>query len=171
MALHPNFPRAPYSVLVPDQRLFPAAEELQSTAYEWLLPPLVAKIRAEVSAWIAQNITIRLKGIDAVGDQTEVATCKTYLQVRPEEGRRVQRQGRHYRPEVVLAVDRRVRSHKGTQFLQWATARLQKYLHKDFVPDDGNRRVGILVRLCAWRDVGCLRGLSAIMLRDLPFSA
>ena len=51
MALHPNFPRSPYSVLVPDQRWFPAAEELRSTAYEKLLPPLVAKIRAEVSAW------------------------------------------------------------------------------------------------------------------------
>ena len=51
MALHPNFPRSPYSVLVPDQRWFPAAEELRSTAYEKLLPPLVAKIRAEVSVW------------------------------------------------------------------------------------------------------------------------
>jgi len=50
MALHPAFPTSPYAVLEPDQRWFPAAEELR-TAYEKLLPPLVAKIRIEVKAW------------------------------------------------------------------------------------------------------------------------
>lgn len=51
MALHPDFPRSPYEVLSPDLRWFPAAEELRSTAYEKLLPPLVANVRQEVSAW------------------------------------------------------------------------------------------------------------------------
>ncbi len=51
MALHPNFPLSPYEILDPDVRWFPAAEELRSTAYEKLLPPLVAKVRAEVHAW------------------------------------------------------------------------------------------------------------------------
>ncbi|HJX18170.1 MAG TPA: DEAD/DEAH box helicase family protein, partial [Acidiferrobacterales bacterium] len=51
MALHPEFPKSPYAELLPDQRWFPAAEELRSTAYEKLLPPLVAKIRTEVTAW------------------------------------------------------------------------------------------------------------------------
>src|SRR3989338_2126899 len=51
MALHPEFPKSPYAELLPDQRWFPAAEELRSTAYEKLLPPLVAKIRSEVSEW------------------------------------------------------------------------------------------------------------------------
>src|SRR3990170_4619941 len=51
MALHPEFPKSPYAELLPDQRWFPAAEELRSTAYEKLLPPLVAKIRSEISAW------------------------------------------------------------------------------------------------------------------------
>jgi type III restriction enzyme len=51
MALHPEFPKSPYAELLPEQRWFPAAEELRSTAYEKLLPPLVAKIRNEVSAW------------------------------------------------------------------------------------------------------------------------
>jgi type III restriction enzyme len=53
MALHPNFPRSPYAILPPDLRWFPAAEELRSTAYEKLLPPLVAKVREEVEAWRA----------------------------------------------------------------------------------------------------------------------
>ena len=44
MALHPDFPRSPYGPISPDVRWFPAAEELRSTAYEKLLPPLVANI-------------------------------------------------------------------------------------------------------------------------------
>jgi len=51
MALHPHFPTDPYAPLLPDERWFPAAEELRATAYEKLLPPLVAKIREEIKAW------------------------------------------------------------------------------------------------------------------------
>ncbi len=51
MALHANFPRSPYEVLPPDVRWFPATEELRSTAYDRLLPPLVANIREAVRAW------------------------------------------------------------------------------------------------------------------------
>ena len=51
MALHPDFPAHPTRCSPPDLRWFPAAEELRSTAYEKLLPPLVAKIREEVAAW------------------------------------------------------------------------------------------------------------------------
>lgn len=51
MALHPHFPADPYAPLLPDERWFPAAEELRATAYEKLLPPLVAKIREEIKAW------------------------------------------------------------------------------------------------------------------------
>ncbi len=51
MALHPDFPTSPYVPLVPVQRWFPADEALRSTAYEKLLPPLVAKVRDEVFAW------------------------------------------------------------------------------------------------------------------------
>lgn len=51
MALHPDFPRSPYETLSPDLRWFPAAEELRGTAYEKLLPPLVARVREEVKAW------------------------------------------------------------------------------------------------------------------------
>ncbi|MEX2130524.1 MAG: DEAD/DEAH box helicase family protein [Pseudohongiellaceae bacterium] len=51
MALHPDFPESPYEPLLPEQRWFPAAEEMRTTAYERLLPPLVAKIRDEVYAW------------------------------------------------------------------------------------------------------------------------
>jgi type III restriction enzyme len=55
MALHFEFPKSPYEPLLPEQRWFPAAEELRNTAYEKLLPPLVAKIREEVFAWRASH--------------------------------------------------------------------------------------------------------------------
>ena len=51
MSLHPDFPCSPYEPLIPHQRWFPADEALRSTAYEKLLPPLVAKVREEVHAW------------------------------------------------------------------------------------------------------------------------
>ena len=55
MALHPDFPRSPYDILLPEQRWFPADEALRQTAYEKLLPPLVAAIRLAVSAWRASG--------------------------------------------------------------------------------------------------------------------
>ncbi len=55
MSLHPDFPSSPYAPLVPEQRWFPADEALRATAYEKLLPPLVAKVRQEVYAWRASG--------------------------------------------------------------------------------------------------------------------
>lgn len=40
---------------MPAHRWFPADEDLRATAYEKLLPPLVAKVRAEVHAWREQG--------------------------------------------------------------------------------------------------------------------
>ena len=51
MSLHPQFPTSPYAPLLPEQRWFPADEALRSTAYDKLLPPLVAKVRQEIFAW------------------------------------------------------------------------------------------------------------------------
>ena len=51
MALHPNFSQSPYAPLIPEQRWFPADETMRATAYEKLLPPLVAKIRQEIYEW------------------------------------------------------------------------------------------------------------------------
>lgn len=55
MALHPDFPRSPYEPLPPELRWFPAAENLRETAYDKLLPPLVAKVREGVTAWRASG--------------------------------------------------------------------------------------------------------------------
>ena len=91
---------------------------------------------AELFETTPQNVTLHLKGIFAEGELVEAATCKDYLQVRLEGGREVSRKLRHYRLEAILAVGFRVRSHRGTQFRQWATARLSEYLVKGFTMDD-----------------------------------
>jgi hypothetical protein len=43
---------------------------------------------------------------------------------------------RYYNLEVVISVGYRVKSPRGTQFRQWATARLKEYLVKGFTMDD-----------------------------------
>ena len=91
---------------------------------------------AELFETTPQNVTLHLKGIFAEGELVEAATCKDYLQVRLEGGREVSRKLKHYRLEAILAVGFRVRSHRGTQFRQWATARLGEYLLKGFTMDD-----------------------------------
>jgi len=55
MSLHPDLPSSPYEPLLPAHRWFPADEVMRATAYEKLLPPLVAKIRQEVHDWRAKN--------------------------------------------------------------------------------------------------------------------
>jgi hypothetical protein len=91
---------------------------------------------AELFQTTPQNVTLHLKAIFSEGELSEAATCKDYLQVRSEGSREVSRNLRHYRLEAILAVGFRVRSHRGTQFRQWATARLSEYLVKGFTMDD-----------------------------------
>ncbi len=98
----------------------------------WLSQALMA----ELFQTTPQNITLHLKALFAEGEISEAATCKDYLQVRREGSQSVRRLGRHYNLEAVLAVGYRVRSTRGTQFRQWATARLQEYLVKGFAMDD-----------------------------------
>ncbi len=48
MALHPDFPDSPYTILDPAIRWFPADEALRDTSFEKLLPPflhLLAQLR------------------------------------------------------------------------------------------------------------------------------
>jgi hypothetical protein len=91
---------------------------------------------AELFQTTPQNVTLHLKAIFAEAELEEAATCKDYLQVRSEGHREVARNLRHYRLEAILAVGFRVRSARGTQFRQWAMARLSEYLVKGFTMDD-----------------------------------
>src|SRR5690606_36938949 len=63
-------------------------------------------------------------------------TIRKFRIVQLEGSRSVRRQVDHYSLEAILAVGYRVRSSRGTEFRQWATARLSEYLVKGFVLDD-----------------------------------
>jgi hypothetical protein len=91
---------------------------------------------AELFQTSPQNITQHVKAIYAEGELSAEATCKQHLQVRSENGRQVRRRINSYSLEVILAIGYRVRSHRGTQFRQWATVHLRDYLVKGFVLDD-----------------------------------
>jgi len=91
---------------------------------------------AELFQTTPQNVTLHLKAIFAEAELEEAATCKDYLQVRSEGHREVSRNLRHYHLEAILAIGFRVRSTRGTQFRQWAMARLSEYLVKGFTMDD-----------------------------------
>jgi hypothetical protein len=101
---------------------------------------LTQKQLADLFQTTPQNITLHLKTIFADGELVETATCKDYLQVQKEGNREVSRSLRHYRLEAILAVGYRVRSHRGTQFRQWATTLLSEYLIKGFTMDDERLR-------------------------------
>ena len=103
---------------------------------------------AEETVWLTQRlladlyqvgvntINHHLKRIYTEGELPPEATIRRYRIVQTEGGRTVERQVDHYNLEMILAVGYRVRSSRGTQFRQWATARLKDYLVKGFVLDD-----------------------------------
>ena len=91
---------------------------------------------AELFQTSVPNVNLHLKAIYAEGELSEAATIKSYLIVRTEGARQVTREVLHYSLPTILAVGYRVRSHRGTQFRQWATARLSEYLVKGFTMDD-----------------------------------
>ena len=97
---------------------------------------------AELFQTTSQNITQHISSIYGSGELIEASTCKSYLQLRTEGTRQVQRNIKHYSLAVILAVGYRVQSHRGTQFRQWATARLEEYLLKGFAIDDERLKQG-----------------------------
>jgi len=95
---------------------------------------------AELFQTSVPNINIHLRQIFAEGELDPAATIKSYLMVRTEGARQVSRAVHHYSLPAILAVGFRVRSPRGTQFRQWATARLEEFLRKGFVLDDERLR-------------------------------
>ena len=91
---------------------------------------------AELFTTSPQAITQHIRTIYADRELDPEATCKEFLQVRQEGVRQVRRRLKSYSLPMILAIGYRVRSPRGTQFRQWATANLSEYLVKGFVMDD-----------------------------------
>ncbi len=82
------------------------------------------------------TVSEHLKSVFAEGELAPAATVRKLRIVRTEGARRVARLIDHYSLDAILAVGYRVRSAWGTQFRQWATARLGEFLVKGFALDD-----------------------------------
>jgi hypothetical protein len=91
---------------------------------------------AELFQTSVPNVSMHLRNVYAEGELQAAATVKEFLTVRQEGKRQVSRSVEYYSLEAIIAVGYRVKSHRGTQFRQWATARLSEYLVKGFTMDD-----------------------------------
>ncbi len=100
------------------------------------------------TVWLTQRQIADLYGVSVktisehlqnIYDERELEAERTFRKfrmVQSEGGREVRRQLDHYSLDAILAVGYRVRSARGTEFRQWATARLSEYLVKGFALDD-----------------------------------
>jgi hypothetical protein len=98
----------------------------------WLTQALIA----ELFQRDVRTINEHLVNIYDEEELIREATIRKFRIVRAEGSRQVARELEHYSLPAILAVGYRVKSPRGTQFRQWATARLSEYLVKGFTMDD-----------------------------------
>ena len=98
----------------------------------WLTQALLAEL-FEIGV---NTVNYHLKAIFAEGELRPEATIRYYRIVRTEGKREVAREIEHYNLDAILAVGFRVRTHRGTEFRQWAIGRLNEYLVKGFTMDN-----------------------------------
>ena len=98
----------------------------------WLTQALIAELFEKD----VRTINEHLVNIFDEGELRRESTIRKFRIVRSEGARQVSREVEHYNLDAILAVGFRVRSHRGTQFRQWAIGRLNEYLVKGFTMDD-----------------------------------
>ncbi len=98
----------------------------------WLSQALIAELFEKD----VRTINEHLVNIFDEGELRREATIRKFRIVRIEGARQVTREVEHYNLDAILAIGFRVRSHRGTQFRQWAIGRLNEYLVKGFTMDD-----------------------------------
>jgi hypothetical protein len=98
----------------------------------WLPQRLIADLY-QVSV---KTVNEHLMNIYDEGELAPAPTIRKFRIVQQEGRRQVERLIDHYNLDAILAVGYRVRSLRGTQFRQWATAQLRELLVKGFVLDD-----------------------------------
>ncbi len=98
----------------------------------WLTQALMAELFQKDVRTINEHLV-------NIYDEREIkreATIRNFRIVRQEGSRQVSRDIEHYNLQAILSIGYRVHSQRGTQFRQWATARLEEYLVKGFTMDD-----------------------------------
>lgn len=97
---------------------------------------LSQRLMAELFQVGVNTVNYHIKEIYEDGELMPEATIRKYRIVQTEGRRKVERQIDFYNLDMIIAVGYRVRSHRGTQFRQWATERLREFIIKGFVLDD-----------------------------------
>lgn len=97
---------------------------------------MTQKAIAELYQKGVNTINEHIKNIYAEGELNGLSTIRKNRIVQTEGKREVEREVSFYNLEMIIAIGYRVRSHRGTQFRQWATERLNEYLVKGFTMDD-----------------------------------
>lgn len=103
---------------------------------------LTQRLLAELYQVSVPTINEHLGHIFGERELDPTATIRKFRIVQLEGKREVARLVDHYNLDAILAVGYRVRSHRGTQFRRWATARLSEYVVKGFVLDDERLKEG-----------------------------
>ena len=88
---------------------------------------------AELFQSTKQNISLHVQNVLDEGELSDGSVVKEYLTTAAD---RKSYATKHYSLDMIIAVGYRVRSARGTQFRQWATATLAEYLTKGFALDD-----------------------------------
>ena len=88
---------------------------------------------AELFQTSIPNVNMHLRNVLREGELQADSVIKEFL-ITAADGKNYQT--KFYKLEAIIAVGYRVKSHRGTQFRQWATARLKEYLVKGFTMDD-----------------------------------
>ena len=79
------------------------------------------------------TITEHIKHIFKEGELTEDSVCRKFRHT-AVDGKEYETN--FYNLDVIISVGYRVKSHQGTKFRQWATARLREYIVKGFTMND-----------------------------------
>jgi hypothetical protein len=94
---------------------------------------LTQKLMAELFQKDVRTINEHLQNVLVEGELAAEAVIRKF-RITAADGKTYETQ--HYNLEAIIAVGYRVKSPRGTQFRQWATARLNEYLVKGFTMDD-----------------------------------
>ena len=94
---------------------------------------------AELFGKARNTVTEHIRNVFDEGELDENSVCRKFRHT-AADGKNYEVM--HYNLDVIISVGYRVKSHRGTQFRQWATGRLREYIIKGFTLDDKRLREG-----------------------------
>ena len=100
---------------------------------------LTQKLMAELFQKDVRTVNEHIQNIFEEGELSPDSVIRKF-RITAADGKAYDTQ--HYNLDVIIAVGYRVKSHRGTQFRQWATQRLREYIVKGFTLDDERLKEG-----------------------------